>query len=219
MKRLLLLCLALATWVQAQPTTPAALAWQELREGNQRFVDGPRTLRHQSKSWRDQLSQAQHPKAIILGCADSRVPPELLFDQGFGDLFVVRIAGNVVDLNVAASLDYALHHTGAHLIVVLGHEDCGAVTAALQEHSHEDLVVRYLLKQIIPALGSVPSQAPMPERVRAGVYANVRQSLSEIEAMPSCKEALASGELLVVGGVYSLHSGAVDWLEKEGTKQ
>ena len=77
-------------------------------------------------------------------------------------------------------------------------------------------MVRYLLKQIIPALASVPREGPMPERVRAGVYANVRQSLSEIEAMPSCQKGLANGELLVVGGVYNLHSGAVDWLDKEG---
>ena len=215
MRRFWPILLGLTAWAWAQP---ASDAWRDLREGNLRFVQGPHASRHQSKSWRDQLSNAQHPKAIVLGCADSRVPPELLFDQGFGDLFVVRIAGNVVDLNVAASLDYALHHTGARLIVVLGHEDCGAVTAALGDHSHEDLVVRYLLKQIIPALQDLPSGGSPAERVKAGVYANVGQSVDEIVSMPACRQAVASGELLVVGGVYNLHTGSVDWLNKEGTQ-
>lgn len=209
-----ILCLLMSSWVWAQSPLEAL---RDLREGNQRFVAGPHAQRHQSKSWRDQLSASQHPKAILLGCADSRVPPELLFDQGFGDLFTVRIAGNVVDLNVAASLDYALHHTGARLIVVLGHEDCGAVTAALGDHCHEDLVVRYLLKQIVPALQGVPAEGRPADRVRAGVYANVRQSVDEIVSMPTCKQAVANGELLVVGGVYNLHTGAVEWLNKEGT--
>ena len=109
----------------------AAEARQRLLEGNKRFVAGESAHGHTGKEWRKRLTAGQKPFATILGCSDSRVPIELIFDQGFGDLFVIRIAGNVISADVEGSLQYAEHHLHVPLLVVLGHEGCGAVTAAL----------------------------------------------------------------------------------------
>ena len=110
----------------------AERALARLLEGNHRFLSGRSEHDYQSATWREQLVATQKPFATILGCADSRIPPELIFDQGFGDLFVIRVAGNVLGDDVIGSLEYAVHHVKTPLIVVLGHEGYGAVTAAVQ---------------------------------------------------------------------------------------
>ena len=122
----------------AQPPTgrpalsnEAKEALAKLIQGNQRFVDGKSLNLHASHEWREKIATEQKPFAAILGCADSRVPPEIVFDQGLGDLFVVRVAGNVVDSDVNGSLEYAARHLGVRLFVVLGHEHCGAVSAVM----------------------------------------------------------------------------------------
>lgn len=178
---------------------------RELLEGNQRFLKAGVSRHHMSKSWLEQLSGAQHPRAIVLGCSDSRVPPELLFDEGFGDLFVVRVAGNVVDLDVAASVEYAVLHTGAQLILVLGHEECGAVTAALSDYHREALPIQYLLKQIVPALGDLPRNTE-PATVSAGVDRNVRQSVLELRSLPCFRNQPG---ILIQGAVYEIKTGRV----------
>jgi carbonic anhydrase len=193
-------------------TRPPLDTLRQLRDGNLRFAEDRVTRHHQSKSWRERLTTAQHPEAIIVGCADSRVPPEMLFDAGFGDLFVIRVAGNCIDLNVAASVDYAFLHTGARLVVVLGHENCGAVTAAVGDYQNEVLPIQYLLKQIVPALAQLPAGDPR-QRVQAGVYANVRQSVRELTEMGTAAELVKRGELLVVGGVYSLETNRVEFID------
>ncbi|MBT9586289.1 carbonic anhydrase [bacterium] len=185
---------------------------RKLRDGNLRFAGDHASRHHQSKTWRERLTTSQHPEAIILGCADSRVPPELLFDAGFGDLFVVRVAGNTVDLNVAASIDYAYLHTGSRLVVVLGHENCGAVTAALGDYQGEVLPIQFLLKQIVPALTDLPAGDAM-QRVSAGVVANVRQSVRELQQMAAKSGAVARGELIIVGAVYDLETNVVKFLD------
>lgn len=188
---------------ESAPKSDPRTVLRELLEGNERFVQGVGSRHHMSKSWRDQLSGAQHPRAIILGCADSRVPPELLFDEGFGDLFVVRVAGNVVDLDVAASIEYGVLHTGANLILVLGHEECGAVTAALGDFHQETLPIQFLLKQIVPALSGVRGQTE-PQRVSAGVESNVRQSVLELRSLPCFQSGV-----LVKGAIYEIKTGRV----------
>src|SRR4029078_7292915 len=108
-------------------------AWQALdrmREGNQRFVDGRVRHGHENRTWRDALVADQHPFAIVLGCSDSRVPVELIFDQGFGDLFIIRVAGNVVSTDVVGSIAYAIAHLHTRLLVVMWHEGAWGVTAA-----------------------------------------------------------------------------------------
>ncbi|MFN7291939.1 MAG: carbonic anhydrase, partial [Pirellula sp.] len=107
-------------------------ALSSLKDGNKRFVSGNLRYPHTGKEWLKGLVKGQAPFATILGCSDSRVPPELLFDQGFGDLFVVRVAGNVVDVDVEGSIEYSVDHCGTRLVVVMGHQGCGAVTAALK---------------------------------------------------------------------------------------
>lgn len=193
------------------PQSPLEIL-RELRDGNERFAQDHATRHHQSKAWRERLTTSQHPKAIILGCADSRVPPELLFDAGFGDLFVVRVAGNVVDLDVAASIDYAYFHTGSRLVVVLGHENCGAVTAALGDYKQEVLPIQFLLKQIAPALVNLPPGS-LEQRVTSGVYANVRQSVRELNQLPKAAQAEADGKALIVGAVYNLETNRVDFVD------
>ncbi|MFD0202829.1 MULTISPECIES: carbonic anhydrase [Saccharothrix] len=106
-------------------------AWRKLAEGNRRFVTGHQTHPHESLRWRESLVRGQHPFAVVLGCADSRVPPELVFDHGLGDLFTVRAAGEVLDNSVLGSVEYAVEHLGIPLVVVLGHANCGAVSAAV----------------------------------------------------------------------------------------
>lgn len=109
----------------------AAEALARLKSGNARFVEGRTRHAHEGADWRKQLVADQKPFATILGCSDSRVPPELVFDQGFGELFVIRVAGNVIDTDVAGSIQYASRHLKTQLLVVMGHEGCGAVTATL----------------------------------------------------------------------------------------
>lgn len=107
-------------------------ALERLQFCNEHFREGHFLHRHESVGWRTYLMEGQQPFATLLGCADSRIPPELIFDQGFGDLFVIRVAGNVIGEEVAGSLQYAVHHMRTPMLVVLGHEGCGAVTAAVQ---------------------------------------------------------------------------------------
>jgi carbonic anhydrase len=163
------------------------------------------------------VATGQHPFATILACADSRVAPELIFDQGLGDLFVVRVAGNVVDDAVLASIEYSVIHTGSTLVVVLGHERCGAVTAtaeALEGHgSDEDKGTRIgaLAALIAPAVKAVPASAP--DRLAAAVSLNAANAAAGIlaESAPM-KARVQAGALEVVAAVYDLDDGKVTYL-------
>ena len=136
------------------------LSWQEalikLKKGNENFVEDKLDGKLQNSSRRNELVSQQKPYAIILGCSDSRVVPELTFDTGLGELFVIRIAGNVATRPVLASIEYAVTELNVKLILVLGHQNCGAITAALNEHEGADKKhFRYLFKYIEPAINSV----------------------------------------------------------------
>src|SRR5262245_48831039 len=139
---------------ESAPKDPSE-ALARLKAGNARFADGKTRHAHESADWRKHLVGEQKPFATVLGCSDSRVPPELVFDQGFGDLFIVRVAGNVVAADVVASLAYAALHLGTWLLVVMGHTGCGAVTAALDaklKKVKEPERIEILLKLIEPGL-------------------------------------------------------------------
>lgn len=183
-----------------------------LLEGNQRFAEGTPRHTHESLSWRHEIEEGQHPFATILGCADSRVAPELIFDQGLGDLFVVRVAGNVVDADTAGSIEYAIEHLGSPLVLVMGHARCGAVTAALElayRELDESEEILTLLRHIVPAVRHVDAGLPVAERVQAGVEANVLNVVRELSRIPAMRRDIAAGRAQVAGSMYDLHTGRV----------
>lgn len=191
-------------------------ALARLRAGNARFAGGQPKHTHEGRSWRTQLTVGQHPFATILGCSDSRVPTELVFDQGFGDLFVIRVAGNVIAPDVIGSIEYAALHLGTPLLVVLGHESCGAVTAALEAKAgkgSEPERIRALLQMIEPGIGEVDPKVPQQEQVRRAVEANVRWSLEQLRALPEARTLLSESQIHLAGGVYELQTGRVRWLD------
>ena len=165
---------------------------------------------------RTSLEEAQHPWAVILGCADSRVCPELLFDQGLGDLFVIRVAGNIVDVDVAASIEYAVHHLHTMLVVVLGHSNCGAVTATLDhltDSAAEPDDIVSLLYRIEPALEGVPEDLPRDKQISCAVRQNVLFSVQRLTQIPDLRRSIKRDNLRIVGAVYDMHSGKVSLLQ------
>lgn len=202
-----------------QGPEPAAVTPQEalerLKAGNARFANGKSMHGHESVALRKQLTTGQHPFATVVGCSDSRVPVELIFDQGFGDLFVIRVAGNVITDDVIGSIEYARLHLKTMLVVILGHEGCGAVTAALEARNHassDPHGIQTVLKLIDPAIRDVDSGLPMAEQVHRGVESNVRWSEDELKKLPETQSMLTN----VAGAVYNLETGTVRWLNQVG---
>ncbi len=203
----------LARGTDVDETMPhsASEALDRLVVGNQRFCSGQVRRRHQSRLWRHELLTEQHPFATVLGCSDSRVPIELVFDQGFGDLFVVRVAGNVVAPDIVGSLAYAVAHVHTPLVLILGHEGCGAVTAALEAKgpNGEPQRLEELLHLIEPALRDLDPDLKGPVRLSAAVEANVRWSMRQLTALPGARRLIAEAALEVAGAVYDLDTGKV----------
>jgi carbonic anhydrase len=188
--------------------SPVAASLAALKAGNARFVaDAPKPP-SVDVARRKALATGQHPFAILLSCADSRVPPEYVFNVGLGDLFVVRVAGEVVDRSVLASTEYAAEHLEVPLLVVLGHESCGAVKAAA-ESTGKSLGpnLDYLVKAIQPA---VVRSASERDHVKGAILANVEQVTNDIVAKSAIlRERVEEGKLGVVGAYYELESGKV----------
>lgn len=183
---------------------------QRLIAGNERYASGHPLHLHQDVDRRTEVAAGQHPIAVVVGCSDSRVPPEIVFDQGLGDIFVVRVAGNVVDDQALGSIEYAVEHLGAHLIVVLGHEKCGAVQAAVdggEVPGHIDSIVQ----AIKPAVDQARSQPG--NLLDNAINANVLRVVYEIRhSQPILEHEVHSGGLKVVGARYNLAAGTVQWL-------
>ena len=197
--------------------TPAE-AIRALKAGNARFFGGVARRPEMSANERRAQILSQTPFAVILGCSDSRVPTEIVYDQGLGTLFVVRVAGNIVDPGSAGSVEYAVNHLKSHVVVVMGHEGCGAVAAAMlpgQEQSREPANVRYLLDQIQPAVTGLPPIRDPKARMREAVIANVRLQVHRMKQNPLIAAAIKSGKVAVIGAFYEISSGAVDFLETE----
>jgi carbonic anhydrase len=181
-----------------------------LIDGNARFTAGAAEHPRQSAVRRSELAQTQEPFAVILACADSRVAPEIVFDQGLGDLFVVRVAGNVLDNAALGSIEYAVEHLHASLIVVLGHERCGAVTAAVKG-GHTPGHIHSFVQAIEPAVAETKG-AP-GDAVDNAVRANVRHVVQQLRrARPIVSEAVVAGKVSVAGARYDLDTGAVEFL-------
>jgi carbonic anhydrase len=199
-----------------QNVTPEQ-ALERLKEGNRRFTSGTLLHNQVSQERLASLVSVQRPFAAILGCSDSRVPPELVFDQGFGDLFVVRLAGNVIATKVYGSLQFARHYLDVPLLVVLGHEGCGAVTATLACKRHQAEHPEYiqaLVDSITPALQDIDLNASPAEQLQAAVEANVRWSMRQCSGVLAEQPApIEQGGFRVVGAVYELATGRVRWLD------
>ncbi len=181
-------------------------ALRELVAGNQRYFVGRLTHPHQDVPRRREIAGGQHPFAAVLGCADSRVAPEIVFDQGLGDLFVVRVAGNIVDDAVLGSLEYAVEHLHVPLVMVLGHTKCGAVTAAVEggaAHGH----IGALVNAIAPAVARTTGQ--VGDRVKQAARINVDLAVEQLSAAPLLYERLHTGLLKIVGASYDVDGGTV----------
>jgi carbonic anhydrase len=198
---------------QASRPLPArsAAALARLLAGNRRFVQGRARHPHQSPRDRRALANGQYPFAVTLGCADSRVPPELLFDEGLGDLFDNRVAGNVVDDLLLGSIEYAVEHFDPALVVVLGHERCGAVTATVEAIERGGPVPGYVGAVVAALRPAVEAALRLPgDPVENGVRINVRyQAAALVRRSRPIREAVAAGRLAVVGARYDLDTGAV----------
>lgn len=193
-------------------------ALRELKRGNDRFYSSQSKALNFSASQRRAQAQKQSPFAIIVGCSDSRAPTEFIFDQGPGNLFITRVAGNVIGPNVLASVEYAIRHLQSLLVVVMGHEGCGAVSAAMLPQAlrnQESENVRNLLELIAPAVSDLPPIRDAKARMREAVVGNVRLQVNTLRANKVVSEYLAAGKIAVVGGYYSISSGAVDFYESE----
>lgn len=202
----------------AEPSAPTAKeALAKLKEGNKRFAAEEVKHDHAGKGWRKGLLAGQHPFAIIVSCSDSRVPTELVFDQGFGDLFVIRNAGNVIATDVLASIEYGIAHLGCNLVLVMGHEGCGAVTAALmsaEERAKEPLEVQKVLIDIAEGLEDFKLPADENKQVHAGVVANVRWSVSQLKTLLKERNVASAKDVIVTGAVYELDGGNVRFFRK-----
>ncbi|MCH7501107.1 MAG: carbonic anhydrase [Nitrospinae bacterium] len=189
--------------------------WQELLSGNKRFVEGNPTHPNQSLSRRREMAKGQSPRAAVLACADSRVSPEIIFDQGLGDLFVVRVAGNVVNDPILGSLEYAVEHLGTQLIVVLGHQRCGAVAAACAGGEAPGHIAS-LVQALAPAVDKISASHNASEKGRVDLAAkeNVRMTVKSLHSCgPILAEWVRQGKLEVTGAFYDLDTGAVEIVE------
>jgi carbonic anhydrase len=194
----------------------AGEALARLKKGNQRFRDGVSRHTHETASWRNLLVETQKPFATILGCSDSRVPPELIFDAGFGDLFTIRVAGNIIAEDVIGSLQYGVAHLHTPLVVVLGHEGCGAVSATLEEMLHKTKELEHiesLIQLIKPGLRELDLKQDRVALLRTAVEANVRWSMRQLSTSPEGAQALREKRVRLVGGVYELATGRVRFLD------
>ncbi len=179
-----------------------------LKAGNERFVQDKLDGKLQDSNRRGQLTGGQSPNTIVLSCADSRVVPELAFDSGLGELFVVRVAGNIANNSSIASMEYAVAHVGSKVIVVMGHESCGAVTAAMAggDNGHN---LNHLLSHITPALAACGADAPLAEVVKKNAELTAGELLSRSSII---RNAVEAGDVRIVPAYYHLDSGKVDFL-------
>jgi carbonic anhydrase len=199
----------------AESTVLADEALRRLKEGNERFVAGTARFPSMQRDILVDLTKGQHPYATILSCSDSRVPPELIFDAGLGELFVIRVAGNIMSPEVAGSLQYAGRHLRTPLFVVLGHTNCGAIAAAIDTQLHgtrQHSRIQILVDCILPGLGDLDRKLTPAAMLAQGVEANVRWSMRQILESPEGREREADGRVQLVGAIYAIETGQVRFL-------
>ncbi len=216
MQKLLLIALTISTTLAAKDKAVATAvtpdqAFEKLVQGNHRYVNSHLSHPHQNKAQRMQVAQGQHPYACVLSCSDSRVPPELVFDAGLGDVFVVRVAGNIADEAITGSIEYAAEHLHVPLIVVMGHTKCGAVTAAVQG-VHPLNHIDALVNAIMPAVNTAKHEDG--DLLNNSIRENVRHTVEVLRTShPVLAEEYAHHKVNIVGAIYDLESGKVTFLK------
>lgn len=198
-----------------EPSMPPDDAIRILKEGNARYVAGQSTHTNQGQDRRTETVKGEHPIATIIGCSDSRAPLEVLFDQGVGDIFVIRVAGNLAGPDELGTVEYGVGHLGTPVLLVLGHTSCGAVKAAVQNakvHGH----ISTLINQIKPAVAKAKAGTPtaqgdelLNKSIKSNVWLTMENILRKSEEV---SEKVKKGRLLLLGGIYDLNTGAVTWL-------
>jgi carbonic anhydrase len=195
------------------PSSPEA-ALKRLERGNKRFAAGNARQPRQKTKRRVQVAVEQNPFAAILTCSDSRVPPEVIFDQGIGDLFVVRVAGNTAnDPLIVGSIEYSIEVLGSVLVFVLGHSECGAVKAAIDVTKGATLPgdLNAVVEPIIPAV-EAEKDKPEDELLDASIDQNIAMAMAALSEADLLKERIADGSLLIAGGEYELATGRIDYI-------
>jgi carbonic anhydrase len=203
------------------PSLSPAQGLARLVAGNQRFQSGEVVHPGQTTARRESLASGQAPFAVILSCSDSRVPPEIIFDQGLGDLFVVRVAGNTVTQAGLESIDYAIDHLGANLVVVLGHDSCGAVKGALDEcklDTKKAASLPEIFRNICPAV--VQARKASGDELSGDVLSeaidlNVRDQVKTLKRSPRFGKRISDGSLTIVGARYNLRTGKVQFFSSQ----
>jgi carbonic anhydrase len=190
----------------------ATEAIRKLKEGHQRFLDNTLVHPHSNLGWLQQIASAQHPIAMVLSCSDSRVPVELMFDSGFGDLFVIRNAGNACTPGTLGSIEYGLEALAIPLLVVLGHEGCGAVTAACRPRQHLSPSLYSLVEHIRDGLDGTGVDGGPPELPEAFRLHPLRTAAELIKASPLIRDQVESGHLIIAPACYSLEKATIHWL-------
>jgi carbonic anhydrase len=187
-------------------------AFGKLMEGNKRFVSGKLAQKDVCDPRRKELVSGQHPFAIVVACSDSRVAPEIVFDEGLGDIFVVRVAGNVLDPVALGSIEYAAEHLHAPLLILLGHDKCGAVSAAMDQKGEPHGNIGAIVKKILPAVRKAKAKGgTRDDMLNAAIRENIMLSYQAIEKQsPVLKHLIEKGELTVAPAVYHLASGEVE---------
>lgn len=207
---LALILLTNSAWASDTPNLSADAALQKLKQGNERFVRFHMKHPDEYKARRQELVKGQHPFVAVLSCSDSRVPTEIIFDQGLGDVFVIRNAGNVLDEHVLGSIEYAVEHLGVNLVVVLGHESCGAVGAAMAT-GKETLAIESLKKAIEPAVTQCKKENKYTsENV---VKTHAQQDVQCILEDKDMNEVIKKHGVKIIPAYYNLKTGKVDFLQ------
>lgn len=191
--------------------TSAEKIWERMLEGNRRYAAGLPSQADISAQRRKDTATSQHPCAAVVACSDSRVPVEFLFDMGIGELFVVRVAGNVIGTHEAGCLEYAVEHLQVKLVLILGHTDCGAVNAALSGNVVKGLIGS-IIKKIAPAVARARAKnqdTSGTDLIRAVCIENIHQSIADLlDLSPAVKAAAAHGTTMVAGALYDIETGA-----------
>jgi carbonic anhydrase len=215
----MLSALLLSTALFAAAPAPAMNGWDafsSLQNGNMRFYEGKPQRPRQDIPRREELANGQKPHTIVLSCSDSRLPPEIIFDQGLGDIFTVRVAGNIVDADAIASIEYAVEHIGSRFLLVMGHESCGAVTAAIESkpgisNGSESLdeLVRHIREHLSSeAIAGALADKSIRQPVKENVTATLKELLRRSEIV---REAVKKKGLVLAQGIYSLRTGRVEF--------
>ncbi len=190
-------------------------SWDKLMQGNSRYVSGQTSKKESGDAFRKELAKGQRPYAVVVACSDSRVSPSIIFDEGLGNIFVVRTAGNVVDPIAIGSIEYGVEHLHAPLVVVLGHESCGAVTAAVESKGTPEGNIGAIIKKIMPAVKMAKSSLKKDTNlVYASTIENVKNVAGEIvKKSKIISSEMHEGKVKVVGAYYAISTGKVEAVE------